>query len=652
MKKYSVRHVRRLAKSAVECNSLINVGESRNSSFDLGSQEIVFPHSTEDRHEDIVTEQDQDGVEIVSVQTKSLNPDQLFAEKLIQWKEEEGITLQALSKLLKILKSRPDLNFLPSDARTILKTPRATALKKVHPGDYHHFGLKEAITDVLTKVEFDSSIPIYFDLNVDGLPLTKSSGSQLWPIQGALVGFSLPPFIIGIYHGFSKPSSSVEFLRDFVDDYKQVLKEGIQFRGARLCVKLRCIVCDAPAKAFVLNTVSHNSYFGCGRCTQKGTYYKRRVVFHYERKQSRIDSEFERKSYRNHQNGRSALAGLEIGLVSQSVLDYMHVVGLGVMRRLLNLWTHGKRKCRISSRLIIAISSHLLKIKPFIPTEFSRKPRPLSEFGRWKFTELRTFLLYTSVVVLKHRLEEKYYLHYLSLFVAIFILATPAVADSLLKYAEELLEYFVRHFQKLYGFEFLSYNVHALLHLVEDVRKFGHLDSYAATKFENNMQTMKGMVQGNQKPLQQIVRRMKEEKSKTPAVEPAETVPKYQLLVQHKNGPTIGTNDYIQFKKFKCKDFALGMQTCDSYFQCRSGKLGQVLNCLSTPSGIKLLVQFFSEQKDFFTRPCASSVLGIYKVDTAKHSAPKLLEIKNIFRKYVAIPYTGSCFVFTPLIHC
>ena len=70
---------------------------------------------------------------------------------------------------------------------------------------------------------------------------------------------------------------------------------------------------------------------------------------------------------------------------------------------------------------------------------------------------------------------------------SIFIFATPGASEAMVKYGEELIGYFVANFQRLYGFEFLSYNVHALLHLGEDVRRFGHLDSYSATKFENTL---------------------------------------------------------------------------------------------------------------------------------------------------------------------
>ena len=298
----------------------------------------------------------------------------------------------------------------------MLRIPRYTTLIDVAPGKYYHFGLEEGL---LSSVEEIGCWPekLEFDINIDGLPLTKSSNSQFWVLQGNVVGLN-SPFAIGIYHGYTKPSSAKILFEPFIQDYRRLQENCIDIGNDRkVPVSLRCIVCDAPAKAFVLNTTSHNSFNGCHKCQQRGKYIHRRVVYSSSKRDPRLDEEFENLCYEDHQLGHSPLAGLGIGLVSQTILDYMHVVGLGVTKKLLTLWTHGHNSFRISSNLIIAISGHLLRLRVNIPAEFQRKPRPLSEFKRWKFTELRTFLLYTSIVVLKSRLQKELYDHYLALFV-------------------------------------------------------------------------------------------------------------------------------------------------------------------------------------------------------------------------------------------
>jgi len=86
-------------------------------------------------------------------------------------------------------------------------------------------------------------------------------------------------FPIGIYHGFKKPPSIEEFLMPFISDLTVVLCQGLLIKGTKFKVEISNIVCDAPAKAFLLNVKGHNTYFRCTSCTEEGTYLKHCVVF-------------------------------------------------------------------------------------------------------------------------------------------------------------------------------------------------------------------------------------------------------------------------------------------------------------------------------------------------------------------------------------
>ncbi|CAL1672336.1 unnamed protein product [Lasius platythorax] len=78
-------------------------------------------------------------------------------------------------------------------------------------------------------------------------------------------------------------------------------------------------------------------------------------------------------------------------------------------------------------------------------------------------------------------------------------------------YAGSLLRWFVSHYGELYGPEYITYNVHNLVHLASDVTRFGCLDQFSAYKFENCLQAIKQQVQNSQRPLHQIVNRITEE---------------------------------------------------------------------------------------------------------------------------------------------
>jgi len=68
-------------------------------------------------------------------------------------------------------------------------------------------------------------------------------------------------------------------------------------------------------------------------------------------------------------------------------------------------------------------------MQQYIPQQFSRKPRSLSEFKLWKATELRLLLLYTGPVVMDEFLLPDVYSNFLYLSVAIRLLLCPSSVE-------------------------------------------------------------------------------------------------------------------------------------------------------------------------------------------------------------------------------
>ena len=95
----------------------------------------------------------------------------------------------------------------------------------------------------------------------------------------------------------------------------------------------------------------------------------------------------------------------------------MHLICLGVVRKLVWLWLCSplELRRRLSAHQVAEISDNLISMKPFIPKEFARKPRSLSEWQRWKATEFRQLLLYTGPVVFASKLPDAVYHNFLLL---------------------------------------------------------------------------------------------------------------------------------------------------------------------------------------------------------------------------------------------
>jgi len=375
-----------------------------------------------------------------------------------------------------------------------MQTPRHVKLIDMEPGQYYHIGLTEGLIKSLRKYFHKDSCSshIKIDISIDGLPLSKSSSSQFWPILSSIVAeFYTDPFIVGIYHGDAKPKCCKEYLKYFIQDCKKIFDDGIMEFGKKIDVKINAIICDTPEKSFIKGTVGHNAYFGCGNCIQEGDYIEHRVTFPERNAILRSDDTFKQKQHEEHHKFISPLEDLNIGMITQIPLDYMHLVLLGVMKKLLQFWVRGKKNVRFTPSVLKHISPLLVSMSSSLPNEFSRKPRALELVDRFKATELRQILLYTGPVIFYNNLSSNQYIHFLVLSVAIRILCSPEHYKNLIIYARCLLHYFVKHYSTLYGKQHISYNVHNLIHLCDYVNIFGPLDKFSAFKYENYMQKIK-----------------------------------------------------------------------------------------------------------------------------------------------------------------
>lgn len=116
----------------------------------------------------------------------------------------------------------------------------------------------------------------------------------------------------------------------------------------------------------------------------------------------------------------------------------------------------------------------------FMPVEFSRKPGALDEFERYKAKELRTFLLYTGLLCHRKVLDRPLHQNFMLLSVAATLLSNDNSSQNV---AEAKTFVSVKTFKNLYRAEYLVYNVINLLHLSDDVAKFGVLDSFCLKVF-------------------------------------------------------------------------------------------------------------------------------------------------------------------------
>lgn len=286
---------------------------------------------------------DSDGSEMG---TSSSDESSDLSTDLAKWAVKNKATRTSVDKLLSVLRKHE--HRLPKDARTLLRTPRQVEAQELCGGQYLYFVLESGILKICSQYpdEFSRESDVVLNFNIDGLPLFKTSNVEIWPILCSVKRFQ--PFIVAIYCGSEKPNSVSDFMSDFLEELIRLQQDRIAFQGGNITVKVNAFICDAPARAFLKCIKGHKAYYSCERCTIERQYVNHRVVYNYQSQEmisQRTDEEFSRQSYASHQSGRLPLVDAGLQCVQSFVLDYMHLVCLGVVRRVLVFLKQGPREC-------------------------------------------------------------------------------------------------------------------------------------------------------------------------------------------------------------------------------------------------------------------------------------------------------------------
>lgn len=209
---------------------------------------------------------------------------------------------------------------------------------------------------------------------------------------------------------------------------------------------MKSLVCDTPAKSFLLNVKGHTGYNSCTKCKVRGEHKNFKTFFPGDTliiSLLRTNLEYKSSSDENFHQGSTPFVKLhEFDFIKNIPLDYMHVVCLGIVKKLLTLWHLGKMPHHIQTNQFYEISGRLEHFSQYTPVEFGRKPRSMTYYKMWKATEFRQFLLYTGFAVMHKIVEPAILLNFTSLLCAIRIFSSNSTE---LDFGHSLIEYFWKH---------------------------------------------------------------------------------------------------------------------------------------------------------------------------------------------------------------
>lgn len=255
--------------------------------------------------------------------------------------------------------------------------------------------------------------------------------------------------------------------------------------------------------------------------------------------------------------------------------------------------------------------------------------------SRWKGTEFRLFVLYIGPVVLQDILPHDNLMYFNTLSCAARILSHPVDCYANNQYARDLLVHFVETFKVLYGEYNMIYNVHNLIHIHDDVNKFGPLDNFSAWPFENFMHGLKNMVRKAEKPLCQLYNRLTEKG----LIFPNENVPKQSAIpiVCRKTGTLLPFNCTNAHERIQFKQFVLTNREPNNCCLLKD-KAIVLIEHIGYKNEVPVIIgRKYTDQEALPVYPCQSVNLDVYV--TSRLSDLQIWNLTDIENKTLKLPF-------------
>lgn len=623
-----------------------NVEECSDSNFDFDTANISFAESNLSVKENNCTVPEPDNCD---KKRDTISDKVDFSDALASVYADTNVNHVQGDAILKVLRTHKCLSFLPKTTRTLLGTPRIPSkLRDVSPGQYLHVGFENAVIATLSTTEVDL-IPreLEIDFSTDGALGDNEGKWDIWPIQSRIANIrGAKAELLGIYRGKTKPACPVSFFEDFVEEVK-VLREkgGIEFNGKIIPFRFRAFIADAPARAFVLRHAYPTSYHACSKCHIVAERFAehRNLAFVSTSNEPRTHNEYLMRDLEDmhFKDGETPLIHLLDDIVAQTPFEIMHLAYIGCEKKILQAWVDGKfsKKTKLSWPQIRTVNERLEVLATYCPVEFSRPPEPVSVFNKYKATVHRQMLKYTGIVVFKGIVIPEAYEHYLLFHSAIRCLSradSPSETDF--TFADLALKAFVDLCSQMYGTSFLSYNTHGLLHIVEDAKRFGNIDSYSAFEFENNMGYYRECIRKPSDSLQQIARRRVEKKKIIPKTMLLDHR-KQQVLHLHTDGPVPECfKNCSQYKSIDISRFRFTTNRRNNCCILKDGTIHVIRNVLLINDSFHFVTNEFQSIQDFYDVGLPSSHFGVFECKNLS-SAHKVFPISEVNSKCFRMPH-------------
>lgn len=391
--------------------------------------------------------------------------------------------------------------------------------------------------------------------------------------------------------------------------------------------------------------MNHNSKHGCSRCTVVGEYsHTSNTTVFKSLRPLRTDADFRSGVYfGSHQAHISPILSIKgVDIIQDFIVaDSLHLFDHGITDKLLTGFINGKLG-NIESKWCVAqinmVSEYLISMKPPCEIRELRAVRDLKSIAKWKGIEFHNFALYLGIVVLNGNLPDYIYNHFLLYFCAYTIISSKEHLLRLTLVADSCMNLFIERFKEIYGVHHFTSNVHYLHHVMEDVRRFGPINTFSTYPFEGYLFTIKKLLRSGNLPLSQAANRLMEAEYMNSDFN---SIRKdfYPILVTPSSDQVDHLNKLIpvkydlysvvKFEKFKincAKDE-------DRYVLTIDQKILEIAYFVLFDGQTKMYGQTISDAQNYFDLPIQSSEMLIYSSENLTKNPPDFFEIDHIMCK-------------------
>jgi hypothetical protein len=447
-----------------------------------------------------------------------------------------------------------------------------------------------------------------------------------------------------MYYGETKPGNIEEYMNDFNQEINVLQKNGTDIDGKKYAVQLQHIICDIPARKFVKQIKGHGGYAACERCEVYGkriTCPNQHIIYPDPDSIERSDQSFRQQQQKEHHVNLSPLLNIQppIDMIYAFPLDYMHMCCLGVTKKFYVMdLIFNKTAVKLKSSLRQQLFKRIIHLKPFVPHEFPRKPRPF--IPNLKASELRFIALYTGPIIFKGILNSDLYNHFLLFSIALRILCMRDFAQKFNDTAKSYLKQYFLLLPKFYGEKSHVLNAHYLLHLADDVKINNcTLNEISAFPFENQLGSIKKLLRSDNKPLAQICRRLEENN----IINTKTVFPPKLIILKQKNID----NNHKLLLKLKYQHFLITTKQPNDLFMLKDCTIVKIVSLgyhCECEDNIEITGVRWNKKKSIFEYPTNSADLYMWQLKRKPSKETVVFKLKDITFKMIQmrIPYKNN----------